>query len=188
MAVARAETDEAGLALDRVGQWWWLYLVAGICWFIFGFIVLSARPASVAAIAIFAGAAFIAGGVIEATLVFAAPSWRWLHAIFAILFIGTGIWVFAWPGKTFVVLAALIGWYLLFLGTLNIVVSLANRDVELWWMRLVAGIGMIVLAFWSIGAPRPSAVLLILWVGIAALSRGITDIILAFQLRHLNRT
>ena len=47
------------------------------------------------------------------------------------------------------------------------------------------GILEIVLAFWVAGSFRQSAILLVAYVGIIALSRGITEIFLAFKLKGL---
>jgi uncharacterized membrane protein HdeD (DUF308 family) len=66
-------------------------------------------------------------------------------------------------------------------------VALANRDLDLWWLTLLAGILEIAIGLWAIGYPGRSAALLILWVGIGALVRGITEIILAFQVKSLQK-
>jgi uncharacterized membrane protein HdeD (DUF308 family) len=50
---------------------------------------------------------------------------------------------------------------------------------------LVSGILCIVIAFWAAGYPGRSVVLLILWVGISCLMRGVTELVLAFQLKGL---
>ena len=42
------------------------------------------------------------------------------------------------------------------------------------------------LGFWASGYPGRSAALLILWVGIGALIRGVTQLVLAFQVRKLH--
>jgi uncharacterized membrane protein HdeD (DUF308 family) len=58
-----------------------------------------------------------------------------------ILCIAAGIVAFAWPNQTFLVLAGIIGWFLLFRGTFNIIESLFVKDyVEQWWLILITGI------------------------------------------------
>ena len=49
------------------------------------------------------------------------------------------------------------------------------------------GILEIVLAFWVAGSFRQQAILLVVYVGIVALTRGITEIFLAFKLKGLGR-
>jgi len=39
------------------------------------------------------------------------------------------------PGNTFLALAEIVGWLLLAKGLFDIVIALANRYIELWWVR-----------------------------------------------------
>ena len=81
-------------------------------------------------------------------------------------------------------LAAFVGWYLLFKGMLDIVLAFATKDVnDAWWLGLIIGIVEMGLGFWAAGSFGRSAALLIVFVGAIALTRGITDIVLAFRLR-----
>jgi uncharacterized membrane protein HdeD (DUF308 family) len=57
---------------------------------------------------------------------------------------------------------------------------------ELWWLGVIVGTFEILLAFWAsqqFFAPR--AALIIVWVGFAALFRGISEIVLAFGVRRV---
>jgi uncharacterized membrane protein HdeD (DUF308 family) len=60
-------------------------------------------------------------------------------------------------------------------------------EFELWWLQLVLGIVEIVLAFWVAGNFREKAILLVVYVGIVALVRGISEIFVAFKLKGLRR-
>ena len=55
--------------------------------------------------------------------------------------------------------------------------------LHLWGLLLASGIIELVIGVWAIGYPGRSAWLLILWVGIGAVIRGVTEIVLAFKLR-----
>jgi uncharacterized membrane protein HdeD (DUF308 family) len=99
-----------------------------------------------------------------------------------------------WPGQTFLVLSAIVGWLLLFYGIIDIVFAFSTRHLEgLWWMQLVSGIIMVLLGFWAISPDNATvstyrgAVLLVVWIGVAALFRGISDIIVGFRLRSVHR-
>jgi uncharacterized membrane protein HdeD (DUF308 family) len=52
---------------------------------------------------------------------------------------------------------------------------------------LIVGLVEILLAFWVAGSFRNKVILLVAYVGIIALSRGITEIFLAFKLKGLRR-
>ena len=90
------------------------------------------------------------------------------------------------PFQTFSILAGLFGFFLVLKGTFDFVIAIAeHRYVSLWWFTLIAGILEIALGLWAIGYPGRSAALLILWIGLGAMIRGITEIFMAFHIRHL---
>jgi uncharacterized membrane protein HdeD (DUF308 family) len=162
---------------------WWIFLVVGVLWLIFAFVILSFNWVSVWSIAILAAVVFIAGGITELMVGRRAPGWRWLYYLMGVIGLIAGIVALVWPGETFTVLGAILGWYLLFRGMFDVVNSLAGGRVEGWWLELIVGIAEILIGFWAIGYPGRSAVLLILWVGASALARGIISIFLAFRVR-----
>ena len=83
--------------------------------------------------------------------------------------------------------ALLIGWYLLIKGTATIVIaSMARREIGLWGLLLACGVVEAAIGVWAIGSPARSAWLLVLWVGIGALLRGITEIVAAVRLRDVD--
>jgi uncharacterized membrane protein HdeD (DUF308 family) len=176
-----ADVEAAGMLADK----WWLFLITGVLWIAFSLMVLQFDLRSVSAIGYLAGFAFIFVGINEFMVMAAVNGWKWLHAVLGVLFILTGIATLAWPGRTFLVLVNLVAWFLLFKGTLNIIVAFATKGAELWWVWLVTGILDIVIAFWAAGYPGRSAVFLILWIGISCLTRGISEIVFAFQLKGL---
>lgn len=166
---------------------WWVYLVTGAVWFVIAWVVLRFDLTSVAAVSVLAGVVILTAGLAEMFNAFTSPGWRWLHAALGAVFVVTGIIAFFHPGGTFAMLAAFIGWYLLFKGMLDIVLAFATKDVnDAWWLGLIIGIVEIGLGFWAAGSFGRSAGLLIVFVGVIALTRGITDIVLAFRLRKLN--
>jgi uncharacterized membrane protein HdeD (DUF308 family) len=175
------------------GNWGW-FLAAGIAWILFAFLILSFNYRTVWAIAVFFGIGFIMGGIMEFAVAAAAPGWKWLYILIGIVSIIAGVIALVWPGQTFLVLSAIVGWLLLFYGVFDIVFAFSTRQVEgLWWMQLIAGIIMILLGFWAISPDNATvstyrgAVLLVVWIGVAALFRGISDIIVGFRLRSTHK-
>ena len=167
---------------EDVGPWW-MFLIMGILWLIFAFVILSFNWVTVWSVAILAGLVFISGGISEIIMGRRAPGWRWLFYLMGVLGIIAGIIAFVWPGETYLVLGAILGWYLLFRGTFDVVNSLTGRAIETWWLELIVGIAEILVGFWAIGYPGRSAVLLALWVAVTALGRGIVSIFLAFRVK-----
>jgi uncharacterized membrane protein HdeD (DUF308 family) len=181
------EQDELALGRETT-RMWWLFLVTGIAWVVIAFIVLSLDPTTPAMIGYLAGFVLLAAGVNELMAIAYVSDWKWLHGVLGALFLITGIMALLSPFQTFGILALLIGWYLLFKGMAGIILSILGRQyLPLWGLGLAAGIIEVVIGVWAVGYPGRSAWLLVVWVGVGALMHGITEIVLAFQLRGAHR-
>jgi uncharacterized membrane protein HdeD (DUF308 family) len=165
---------------------WWLLLITGIAWILVGVILLRFDYTSVSSISILFGVVAIAAGLFEIGAVFmAAGWWKLLNAVLAVAFIASGVIAFIHPGDTFVALAAVFSFFLIFAGTFDIIQAISMRhEIEVWWLTLIGGIIELVLGFWAAGYYGRSAVLLIAWVSAFALIRGVRDIVLGFRVRE----
>ena len=179
--------DQVRADLRTFGKAWWLFLVAGIIWMIVGFAILSFDLTSVVLISIGFGVILLMAAVEEGMNAVMMEGWRWLHGLLAVLFFFGSLFAVLYPGQTFRTLAILIGWFLLIKGTATLVVALMSHGMPFWWLALIVGILDIAIGFWAIGYPGRSAVLLVVWAGFGAVFRGIADIVMAFQVRHLKR-
>ena len=166
---------------------WWLFLITGVGWTLVGLILLRFDYTSVSAIAILFGIVAIAAGVLEiGVMMLAAGWWKVLHAILAFVFIVAGVLAFASPGDTFVSLAAIFSFVLIFAGSFDIVMAISTRkEIEVWWLQLIGGIIELALGFWAAGYYGRSAVLLVAWVAAFAIIHGVRDIVAAFRVREL---
>jgi uncharacterized membrane protein HdeD (DUF308 family) len=173
--------------LEETARRWWVFLVTGIGWLVVSLIIFQWNYKTVYAISILFGCIAIAAGVNEFILITVSTTgWKIAHGLLGALFIVAGIWAFAHPHNAFATLAGLIGFFLLFKGIFDVSVAvLAKAQADLWWLQLVVGILEILLAFWVAGSFRRSVTLLVAYVGIVALSRGITELFVAFKLRGL---
>jgi uncharacterized membrane protein HdeD (DUF308 family) len=175
---------------SRVLPPWWLFLVTGIGWTLVGLIVLRFDYTSVSAISILFGCVAIAAGVLEiGMLILAEGWWKLLYGFLSVVFIAAGIIAFIHPGNTFVALAGVVSFFLVFAGTFDIIISISTRhEIEVWWLQLIGGIIEVALGFWAAGYYGRSAVLLIAWVAAFTLIRGVRDIVLAFRVRELQHS
>jgi uncharacterized membrane protein HdeD (DUF308 family) len=173
--------------LGRVLAPWWLFLITGIAWTVVALIVLRFDYTSVNAIAILFGIVALAAGLLEIMVtMFARGWWKLLYGALAVIFIVSGIVAFIHPGDTFVALAAVISFFLVFAGTFDIIMAISTRrEIEVWWLQLVGGIIELALGFWAAGYYGRSAVLLVAWVAAFAVIRGVRDIVFAFRVREL---
>lgn len=188
MSSAAASLEHsAERAVGRALGPWWMFLVTGIAWAIIGLILLRFDYTSVHAISLLFGFVAIAAGVMEVVMTFLAPGWwKLLNGVLAVAFLVAGVVAFVHPGNTFVALAAVFSFFLVFAGTFDIIMAIAAKDeIEVWWLQLIGGIIEVLLGFWAAGDYGRSTVLLIAWVCAFALIRGVRDIVYAFRVRGL---
>jgi uncharacterized membrane protein HdeD (DUF308 family) len=173
---------------DRTGEaarFWWIYLVLGIAWFFFAIIIFRFDWTSVSSISILFGVALLAFGGAEffAAASAATTGWKLAHALIGIACIVIGVVAFIHPGDTFAALAGVLSFYLIIKGAFDIALAIAVHGAPLWWLGLLVGLAELLLGFWAAGDFGHKTVLLLVWVGAAALARGIMDIAAAFALR-----
>jgi uncharacterized membrane protein HdeD (DUF308 family) len=186
--------DEGRVLLREGSRYWWVLLVSGIAWLIIAWVVLRADIRSLTTVGVLLGVLFIAAGVNEAVFASAVTSgWKVLHYAMAVIFLLGGLWAFIRPVNTFFALASVLGLILIFQGTFEIVRAVASREENrLWWIGLITGILLILLAFWVSSSDRVFSLanrtfLILFWVGFMALIRGFTQIMLAFSVRRAGR-
>jgi uncharacterized membrane protein HdeD (DUF308 family) len=180
------ELPEAGRDLAR---FWWVYLVIGIAWVVASLVVLQFDGASVATVGVIVGILFAVASAQQFVLAALADSLRWLWAIFGVLFGASAIICFINPENTFVALADTLGFLFLGVGVWWTIRGFLIKAVDsTWWLELIAGVLMIVMAFWTSGQFFiEKAYTVLVFAGVWALVHGITDIVGAFRLRSLGK-
>jgi uncharacterized membrane protein HdeD (DUF308 family) len=175
--------------LEEAANRWWIFLISGIAWLVFALLVFQWNYTTVYAISILFGIVALIAGVNEFfAIAVSTTGWKIAHGILGVLFVIAGIWALVHPHNAFATLAALVGFFLLAKGIFDVTVAFMTKGYfDLWWVQLVLGILEILLAFWVAGSFRDKAILLVVYVGIVALTRGITEIFLAFKLKGLGR-
>jgi uncharacterized membrane protein HdeD (DUF308 family) len=178
----------AGLA--RLAGPWWIFLLTGIAWLILAWIALRFAPASIPTVGVLLGVYFLVAAINEFFIASVMSTWRWLHILMGIIFAFGAGWSFAQPYNAFWALASILGLLLIFQGTFYIITSVSTREVNsTWWLGVVVGILEIFLGFWASQQYRPvQGALLLIWVGFFALFRGISEIVIAFELRRAQHT
>ena len=174
-------------ALRGVAGSWWLFLILGILWILFGMFVLSYNVGSLLALAIFAGVTFIMTGINQILAAGRVEGWGWLYLVGGALSIIAGIIAFVWPGKTLLVISVVLAWFLVFKGIVDIVGAFSNHGRPYWWVTLILGILELLLGMWAAGYPGRALVVFVNLVGIYAIFYGFTELFAAFDLRGLGR-
>jgi uncharacterized membrane protein HdeD (DUF308 family) len=172
-------------AVRGLASSWWLFLVVGVLWILFGMFVLSYNVGSLLALAVFAGVTFVMTGVTQLLTAGRVESWRWLYLVGGALSILAGIMAFIWPGRTLLVLAGILAWFLVFKGIVDVVGALASIGRPFWWVGLILGVLELLLGIWAAGYPGRSLFVFVNLVGIYAMFYGFTELFAAFDLRGL---
>lgn len=167
---------------------WWLWLIAGVAWIVAALVILQFDAASITTVGVIIGCMFIFAGMTNFVHAAIAGRMRWLWITFGVLMIAAGILCFINPEATFAGFADMLGFLFLLVGVSWTVEAFVGQDGNpLWWLSLIAGVLMIVVAFWTSGQFFiEKAYTLLVFAGIWALLRGVTDIVRAFQIRKLS--
>lgn len=180
------DVREAAGVMSRM---WWLSLVTGILWFVIAIVILQMNSASVATVGVIVGAMFLFTGIQQFAISTVVEGWKWLWVAFGVLFVLAGLWALFNPGATTAALADSLGFLFLLVAIFWVIEAFATRaQNDLWWLGLLSGIIMFVLAFWVAGQFLFERVyILLVFAGIWAMLQGVTDVIRAFQLKKLGR-
>ena len=182
-----ASREAEALGEMSIGRLWWLWLVTGVAWILIALVVLQFDAASVTTVGVLIGIMFLLSGFQQFVVAALAPGLKWLWIIFGVLFIVAGIIALISPENTFAAIADILGFLFLLVGVFWVIQAFVDRDVnELWWLGLISGVLMIILAFWTSGQFYiEKEYLLLVFSGIWALMQGFVDVVRAFQIKKL---
>ena len=167
---------------------WWILLVAGIAWLTASLIILQFDKASTTTVSVIVGLLFLFSAVENFALASVPSSWRWLSALFGVLFVVAAVVCFIEPTSTFAGLADMLGFLFLLIGVWWMVRAFLVKPINpYWWVGLISGVLMTGMAFYTAGQFFiAKAYVLLVFAGIWALMEGVTDIVRAFEVRRLH--
>jgi uncharacterized membrane protein HdeD (DUF308 family) len=187
MEAAAPSDAVAREALKGISRLWWLWIVFGLAWIVVGVVILQFDDASITTVGVIVGVMFLASGFQQFAVGSMAERGRWLYWIFGALFLVAGVIALISPENTFATLADILGFLFLLVGLFWILQAFAARELnDLWWVGLISGLLMVILAFWTGGQFFiEKAYLLLVFAGIWALMQGFIDLVRAFQIKKL---
>ena len=174
-------------ALKQMSVYWWLWLIIGIAWIIIALVILQFTDQSLDIVGIVIGAMFIGAGIQYFVISTLVHRWRWVWIALGTLLIIGGVVAIFNPAETFEAVADVLGFIFLLVGITWIFQAFAEQDHnDLWWLGLIAGILMLIIAFWTAGQlAGVKQDLLIVFAGVWALMAGVTDVVRAFQIKSV---
>jgi hypothetical protein len=189
MESALGGQGEAREAVRDLSRLWWLWLVFGGIWVAVGLVILQFDQASINTVGILIGLMFFGTAVQMLAISTLTDRLRWLYVIFAVFMLGAAVLSFISPENTFAAIADILGFLFLLVGVFWVIQAFATREVnDLWWLGLIAGILMIILAFWTGGQFFiDKQYVLLVFAGIWALMQGFTDFAKAFVIRKVGQ-
>jgi uncharacterized membrane protein HdeD (DUF308 family) len=187
--ISAMERSAAGFdPFRQMTDLWWLWIITGVFWIVVALVVLQFDQASITTVGVLVGIMFLVSGLQQFFMgSLAGGSMQWILWIFGVLFVIAGVIALIRPEETFAGIADILGFLFLLVGLFWLIQAFAERDTnELWWFGLIAGVAMIILAFWTGGQFFiEKQYVLLVFAGIWALFHGVGDLIKAFQIRSL---
>lgn len=171
----------------RLTKYWWVELAAGVAWLAISVVVLKFNHASVVTVGVLTGLMFLLLAAEDFVLATIDPGRRWLWLIFGGLLAGAGVVALIEPVATFADFAEILGFVFLLIGVRWITQAFIERAFnDMWWLTLMSGILMTVMAFWVSGLFFVErAYTLLILAGVWALLAGVNSVVRAFQIRRL---
>jgi uncharacterized membrane protein HdeD (DUF308 family) len=172
-------------AIKAVSRGWWVLLVIGLVSIFAGGIILLVDW-SVSDLAVFLGTLFFVRGIFTMVSIPMDGSGRGWAVALGLLEVGIGIAAWVWPDPTLLVIAALVGWWVLFGGLMTIVGSIgARRVLPYWGLFLALGIAEAVVAVWLLNRPDVTLIATVLAIGLWSILYGIVYVVAALELKDL---
>ena len=175
-------TGSSPLATVRGGMWGWL-MVAGVAWLAVSWSVLRLEPADVVHVA---GPVILFGALTEALRACAGAKTWWMNAGMAVLFAVTGCVLLAEQNTSYTTPAALIGWYLMVRGAVDVAVAMLTRENDrIWGLLMVVGVLETGLGFFAASPLSRTADLVVTVLGGLGLLRAVADLVTGLRLREV---
>ena len=172
-------------ALRDVSRRWYLRILVGVLFLVFGFIVFGYDERSVAVLSIFIGVSFALTGLSWLLIAALVEEVRVFFLVIGLLALGGSIAAFVWPDETLKILSLMLGWFLLLGGIAQFALAVMQRDREGWWIGVVFGVLQFGLGAWALCETERSVVLFATLVGIYCVVKGVFELIAGFELRRL---
>jgi uncharacterized membrane protein HdeD (DUF308 family) len=171
--------------IRSVSRGWWVLLLSGIVSIVAGGIILLVDW-SVDDLAIFLSALLIVRGIFNMVSLPLDGSARGWAVVLGLLEVGVGIAVLVWPDPTLLVIAAFIGWWVLFSGVMAVAGSIsARRILPYWGLFLALGILEIVVGIWLLYRPGLTLLATVFAIGLWSMLYGVVLTAVAIELKNL---
>lgn len=163
---------------------WYMLLIKGIIMILLAILILANPATALVTYAIWIGLGFIIAGIVRLVEGFQAKgvldNWGWI-ALEGAIDIVLGLVLMAHPGITVAIFPFLIGFWAAFYGFFLVIDAFSGDGNT--FLKVIAGILIIVLAFTIMFNPVMMGIGLTIWIGFILLIAGIFNVISSFSLK-----
>jgi uncharacterized membrane protein HdeD (DUF308 family) len=172
--------------LHSLSRYWWLVLLRGIAFIVFGVLAFMWPGLTVVTLILFWGAFVLVDGVLALAEAIMGGNMgsRWWLALIGVAGIAAGILTFMWPGLTALLLLTFIAVWAIVLGVFQIAGAIRLRkEIDNEWTLILGGVLSVLFGLAMLIAPGAGALALIWVVAIYAVVFGILLVLLSFRLK-----
>ena len=175
--------------LHAMVQYWWVFLLKGVCAIIFGVLAFVWPGLTLVTLVLLYGAFALVDGVLAlaAAVMGGAPAPRWWLALIGLFGVAAGVLTFLWPGITALVLLLFIAGWAIATGIMQVIGAIKLRkEIDNEWLLIAGGVLSVIFGLVMIVQPGAGALALILVIGAYAILYGI--LLVSFSLRLRKHT
>ncbi|WP_374665484.1 HdeD family acid-resistance protein [Acinetobacter sp.] len=162
------------------------YIGLGILLMIFGIVLLASLPFATLSVVFIFGMLMMIGGILHFIAAFKIfnGGFRWLWALFGLLYLAAGYYAFTTPVKTAIVLTSLLAIVLIIAGVIRIVNAILFRTLRGWGWTLLSGLLTLVTGIIILKSPDAPFWVLGLFLAVDILFQGINYLTFASYIKH----
>jgi len=183
----RYDTKEDVMLADILSRYWWMTLLRGLFWILFGIVILARPGISLLTLTVALGAVMFVDGIINVANAFSGrkehDDW-WVLLLVGLAGIGVGILTFNNPQATALAVVFYVAIWAVATGLLEIVAAIRLRKQiqgEVW--LALAGIASVVFGVLLVARPGAGALTLLWLIAVYAIAFGVMLLLLAFKVR-----
>jgi uncharacterized membrane protein HdeD (DUF308 family) len=170
-----------------LSRYWWMTLVRGLIWILFGIVVLMKPGISLVSLTVLFGAFAFADGIMAVVHAIRGrrenENW-WALLLAGLVGIGVGLLTFASPGLTALALLFYVAVWSIATGLLELVVaSRLRKEIEGEWWLVLAGVLSIAFGIFLMARPAEGALSVLILIGTYAIVLGVILLGLALRMR-----
>jgi uncharacterized membrane protein HdeD (DUF308 family) len=172
---------------DILSRYWWMTLLRGLFWILFGIVILASPGISLLTLTLALGIVMFVDGIINVVNAFSGrrehDDW-WVLLLVGLAGVGVGVLTFYNPAATALAVVFYVAIWAVATGLLEIVAAVRLRKQiqgEVW--LALAGIASVVFGVLLVARPGAGALTLLWLIAVYAIAFGVLLLLLAFKVR-----